>query len=43
MHIKIMEAVDTTVYTPIIADEEDAVRKAEEFGEADMVSMSTVI
>ena len=43
MHIKIMEAVGTTVDTQIIAAKEDVVRNAEWIGEAAVVAVSTGI
>ena len=39
-HIKIMEAVGTTVDTTLIAAREDAVRNAEEIGEATVEAVS---
>ena len=38
-----MEAVDNTADTPIISDEEDVVRNAEEIGEVEKVVEATVI
>ena len=43
INIKIMEAVDTTVDTQIIASGEDRVSNADEVGEAAAVAVSTVI
>ena len=43
IHIKIMEAVDTTVEKPNIAAEKDAVHNAEEIGGAVVVTVSTMI
>ena len=43
MIIKIMEAVGTTVDTQLIAAKEDAVRNADEIGEAAVVDVSTGI
>ena len=43
MHIKIMEAVGTTVDTQIIAAKENAVCNAEEIVKVDVVAVSTGI
>ena len=43
MPIKTMDAVDTTEDRPIIADEKDVVRNAEEIGEVEEVFWATVI
>ena len=43
MPTKIMEAVDTTADTPIIAAKEDAVRNSEEIGTVEKAVKATVI
>ena len=43
IHIKIMEAVGTTVDTKIVAAKEDEVRNAEEIGKAAVEATSTGI
>ena len=43
IHINILESVGNMVNTQMIADKENAVRKAEEIGKATVVVMSTRI
>ena len=43
MPIKTMEAVDTTVDIPIVVDEDNVVRNAEEIGAVAKVVRATVI